>query len=76
MPNMGLLGITMQDDQFFEAATEGTDVSINFDTRVLDVGGMEFQFELSQMEELHHHGDISSAFRSFGYKLFEVLWNG
>lgn len=76
MPNLGLLGITMQDEKFFEAATEGSDTSIDFDKRAVNVGGKEFRFQLSQMEKaLHDHGGVSSAFRYFGNKIFEVMTN-
>lgn len=74
MPNLGLMGITMQDEQFFEAATEGVDITIDFQKRALKAGGKEFQFQLSQMEKrLYDHGGISSAFRHFGKHLFEVM---
>ncbi|KAJ5453461.1 aconitase family protein [Penicillium daleae] len=74
MPNLGLLGITMQDEQFFEAATEGVDITIDFQKRALKAGGKEFQFQLSQMEKrLYDHGGISSAFRHFGKHLFEAM---
>lgn len=74
MPNLGLLGISMHDERFFEAATEGSDISIDFDEQALDVSGKQFQFELSQMEkELHDHGGISSAFQYFGRNLFHIM---
>jgi 3-isopropylmalate dehydratase small subunit len=74
MPNLGLLGITMAGEQFFETATEGADVSIDVDKHTLEVSGEKFEFQLSQMEnELHDNGGISSAFRRFGNKLSEVM---
>lgn len=74
MPNLGLLGITMKDESFFEAAQDGVAISIDFKSKTLDVDGRQFQFQLSQMErELFNHGGITSAFRNFGAKLFKVM---
>ncbi|KAJ5102439.1 aconitase family protein [Penicillium alfredii] len=74
MPNLGLLGITMKDESFFEVAQDGVAISIDFKSKTLDVGGKQFEFQLSQMErELFNHGGIASAFRNFGTKLFEVM---
>lgn len=74
MPNLGLLGITMQDEEFFQAATEGKEASIDFETGSVYLDGREFHFDLSQMEkELFEHGGISSAFQNFGNRLFEVM---
>ncbi|KAJ5184042.1 hypothetical protein N7492_001658 [Penicillium capsulatum] len=74
MPNLGLLGITMADDAFFEAVGDGDDISIDFDARKIESNGQKFNFELSQMEkELFDHGGITSAFRHFGNRLFEVM---
>lgn len=74
MPNLGLLGIPMHDEEFFEAATGGTYISIYLEKKSVDVGGKQFGFELSQMEkELHDHGGISSAFHVFGKSLFQAM---
>jgi 3-isopropylmalate dehydratase small subunit len=74
MPNLGLLGITITDDAFYDAAQDGFNVAINFSAKVVDVNGRKFGFELSQMErELFKHGGISSAFSKFGKQLFEVM---
>ncbi|KAJ5584783.1 aconitase family protein [Penicillium hispanicum] len=74
MPNLGLLGITLQDEAFYEAVTDGTDISIDFNTDTIHLDGREFHFELSQMEkELFDHGGITSAFHHFGNRLFEAM---
>lgn len=74
MPNLGLLGITMQNDTFFKAAQDGKEVSINFNNRTIHIAEKSFQFQLSQMEkELFDYGGITSAFRHFGNKLFEAM---
>ncbi|KAL2002036.1 hypothetical protein VTN02DRAFT_760 [Thermoascus thermophilus] len=72
--NLGLLGIIVTDDEFYEAAQDGLDISIDLGARRITVGGKEFEFQLSQMEkELIANGGIASAFNKFGKKLFEVM---
>lgn len=74
MPNLGLLGITISDEAFYDSATDGTDVSINLSTNEIVLGQRRITFELSQMEkELFDHGGISSAFSKFGKNLFEAM---
>ncbi|KAJ5128157.1 hypothetical protein N7448_008936 [Penicillium atrosanguineum] len=74
MPNLGMLGITMQNDAFYEAAQDGTEVSIDIHNRIIYLGKRDFQFQLSQMEqELFDRGGVASAFRHFGNKLFEAM---
>ena len=64
----------MHDEEFFEAATEGTYISIDFVKKSLDVGDKQFRFELSQTEkELHDHGGISSPFHVFEMSLFRAM---
>ncbi|KAL1866138.1 hypothetical protein Plec18167_009137 [Paecilomyces lecythidis] len=74
MPNLGLLGITIADERFYEAAADGARILIDFRANILDVEGRHFGFELSRMEkELFHHGGIASAFQKFGNSLFERM---
>lgn len=74
MPNLGLLGITIFDEAFYDSATNGTDISINLGTNEIVLGERRISFELSQMEkELFDHGGISSAFSKFGKNLFEAM---
>lgn len=74
MPNLGLLGITVSDEAFYDAATDGVDISINLSTNEIVLGERRISFELSQMEkELFDHGGISSAFTKFGKSLFEAM---
>ncbi|PKY06246.1 aconitase family protein [Aspergillus campestris IBT 28561] len=74
MPNLGLLGIVLQDESFYDVALDGRDISIDFVTNVFSVGGRNFAFRLSRMEKaLFEHGGVASAFRRFGKRLFEVM---
>jgi 3-isopropylmalate dehydratase small subunit len=74
MPNLGLLGITMVEEYFYESAKDGEDISIDFNARSIYVDGQKFYFQLSQMEkELFEYGGIASAFQKFGNTLFDVM---
>ncbi|PLB35820.1 uncharacterized protein BDW47DRAFT_127861 [Aspergillus candidus] len=71
---LGLLGIVLQDESLYDAALDDRDISIDFATNVVSVGGRDFAFRLSRMEKaLFEHGGIASAFRKFGKRLFEVM---
>jgi 3-isopropylmalate dehydratase small subunit len=74
MPNLGLLGITVSDESFYEAAVDGARISIDLHARVIEISGKKLGFQLSQMEhELFENGGIASAFNKFGNKLFEAM---
>ena len=74
MPNLGLLGIVLPDESFYDAALDGRAISIDFATNVVSVGGRAFAFQLSPMEKaLVETGGVASAFRRFGKRLFEVM---
>ncbi|GLA28555.1 hypothetical protein CBS147343_9208 [Aspergillus niger] len=74
MPSLGLLGITLTDEEFYDAAQDGNEISIDFKTKVINVDGKQYAFQLSQMErELFQHGGIASAFQKFGNRLFEQM---
>lgn len=74
MPSLGLLGITMEDEYFFQLATDGMSVAIDLNSRIIEVAGKTFGFKLSQMEsEIFQFGGIASAFGLFGSKLLEAI---
>ena len=74
MPSLGLLGIVLPDESFYDAALDGRDISIDFAANVVSVGGRNFAFRLSRMERaLFEHGGVASAFRRFGKRLFETM---
>jgi Fe-S-cluster formation regulator IscX/YfhJ len=74
MPSLGLLGITIEDESFFQLADDGVTISIDLDSRIIDVDGKTFRFKLSQMQsEIFQFGGIASAFGVFGNKLLEAI---
>ena len=75
-PNLGLLGVVIRDEGFYEAARDGVVVEVDVEGRKVRVGDerREWGFELSQMErELIAVGGMDRAFEKFGKRLFEVM---
>lgn len=76
-PSLGLLGITIADEAFYDAARDGEAIEVDLDQNVAIVGGREFPFELSQMEKsLTSLGGVAPAFNKFGKKIFDALTSG
>ncbi|KAJ5200863.1 Aconitase/3-isopropylmalate dehydratase large subunit alpha/beta/alpha [Penicillium cf. griseofulvum] len=74
MPSLGLLGITMEDESFFQVANDGMSTTVDLDSRIIEVDGKTFGFKLSQMEsEIFQFGGIASANGLFGKKLLEAI---
>lgn len=73
-PNIGLLGIVINDDEFHSLATDGAEIVINLDGRYVTIGGKQFKFVLDDMElALIKNGGMGTAFKRFGEKVFEKL---
>ncbi|KAL6822808.1 aconitase iron-sulfur domain-containing protein [Trichoderma sp. SZMC 28015] len=73
-PSLGLLGFTMDDPAFFEAAVDSAEISIDLENNRVNIGEAEFSFQLSDMErELVEAGGITPAFKKFGKQLFDMI---
>jgi 3-isopropylmalate dehydratase small subunit len=73
-PNMGLLGIVMEDEAFYEVTNDGIEIEIRVDERVMIVNGKQFRFTLSDLEvRLWKQGGISPAFAKWGKKILEQV---
>ena len=73
-PNLGLLGITISDDAFYETAQVGADIAIDLAASEVVCGGQHFPFVLSDMEKrLIAAGGLTEAFKSFGKSVFDKL---
>jgi 3-isopropylmalate dehydratase small subunit len=73
-PNIGLLGITIADDDFYRLATRGADISIDLTSSQVYCGGKAFAFQLSAMEKsLIAAGGLTEAFKKFGTHVFDAL---
>lgn len=76
-PSLGLLGITITDDAFYELARDGEKVSVDVQGKVVTVGGRTFEFVLSEIEErMTTNGGIEHAFRVHGKGIWEELTGG
>lgn len=75
-PNVGLLGITITDERFFQLAEQGREVAVDVEESWVWCAGERFVFKLSDMEKaLIAAGGLTQAFRRFGKGLFEVMCN-
>ncbi|KAK4940303.1 hypothetical protein LTR10_019519 [Elasticomyces elasticus] len=73
-PSLGLLGMTVSDDAFFEAAIDGEDITIDIPSRSVRVGGKTFPFNLSEMEyNLTINNGMAESFRRFGKGIWETF---
>jgi homoaconitate hydratase len=71
--NFSLLGIPLQDDRFYELATENAEITINMKGRTIEVGGETFRFNMSLFEErLLAGGGIMPLYKKYGNRLFRV----
>ena len=71
---LGLLGITLSDDDFYANIQDGAHISVDVNKSVITVDEKKFPFELSQMERaLIEVGGITPAFLKFGKHLFDHL---
>ncbi|KIW88776.1 uncharacterized protein Z519_10823 [Cladophialophora bantiana CBS 173.52] len=71
-PSLGLLGVTMTDEAFYEAAREGEEITLDIPARTITVGGTKtFPFTLSEMEyNLTINNGVAESYRRFG----KVIW--
>lgn len=76
-PSIGLVGITIQDEAFYDAAQDGTEIDVDLENNVAKVGGKEFPFEFSQIEKsLTGLGGVAPAFNKFGKHILDALTSG
>ncbi|KAK5219258.1 hypothetical protein LTR72_008440 [Exophiala xenobiotica] len=70
-PSLGLLGMTVSDNAFFEVAKEGEDITIDIPSRTVTVEGQTFPFNLSEMEyNLTVNDGMAKSFRRYG----KAIW--
>lgn len=73
-PSLGLLGIVMEDEEFYAAAQEGEEIKIDVEKREVEVGGKTFSFRLSNIEyKLTVNNGIAKTYGRFGKKIWERL---
>jgi hypothetical protein len=70
---MALLGITLDDDEFFTLAQEGVEVEVDVKDRKIICCNKEFKFGLSLMEEkLIAAGGVTEMYQKYGSRLFRA----
>lgn len=68
------MGIVLDDDEFHSLASDGVEITVDLDARVVQAGGKSWEFKLDDLElGLIDNGGIASAFSRFGKGLFEKL---
>ena len=73
-PSLGLLGIVMDDEEFYEAAQEGEDITIDVGKSTIEVAGKSFPFRLSNMEyKLTVNNGIAKTYGRFGKTIWQRL---
>ena len=73
-PSLGLLGIVMEDEEFYAAAQEGEDISIDVGSRRIEVAGRSWPFRLSNMEyKLTVNNGIAKTYGRFGKAIWQRL---
>ena len=72
--NLGLLGIVMNDEEFYTLAQDGAEIELHVDSKIIKVGGREFAFELAQLEErMWKQGGMGKAFARLGKGMLESM---
>ncbi|CAG8534300.1 6672_t:CDS:2 [Cetraspora pellucida] len=72
-PNMALLGVTVNDEEFYTLAQEGAEVEINVKDRFVTCCGKTFKFGLSEMEEkIIASGGVTEMYKQYGNRLFRA----
>lgn len=73
-PNVGLLGIVIDDDAFYSQVTDGAAVEIDMNLCRLCVNGSVYPFRLDDLEyAMIERGGLAAAFAQFGKNMFGKL---
>ena len=77
-PSLGLLGITMEDDDFFDTATEAEEIEINIPGRRIHVGkgdgAKQFEFKMAEMEyRLTANQGIAEAYKRYKDQIWREM---
>lgn len=74
MATLGLLGIALQDADFFEKAKHQGSIRISISERRIDLDNDSFEFKLDAMEvRLLQEGGLVTSWKKHGTKVFAKL---
>jgi homoaconitate hydratase len=72
--NNGLLGIRLENPEFYTLAQEGAEISVDMERKVITCQGRKFEFELDPIEEaLLCAGGLLNVYEKYGSSLFRKL---
>ncbi|RAH70345.1 aconitase family protein [Aspergillus aculeatinus CBS 121060] len=75
-PTIGLLGLTITDDDFYAAAQTGVAIEIDLPRRQVTVSDRSYPFVLDEMElALIQRQGLAAAYKMFGKTVFQSLCN-
>ena len=73
-PTIALLGVLINDDEFYKLAETGVEIQINVPRRCVSVAEREFSFTLDEMElSLIRSQGLAQAFLKYGNEVFAAL---
>ncbi|KAI9933285.1 hypothetical protein MW887_007758 [Aspergillus wentii] len=73
-PTLGLLGITMRDPSFYEAASDGADIKIDVHKREICIGQQKWRFDLDGLEiKMLQNKGLAEAYKRFGKNVYDSL---
>lgn len=76
-PTLGLLGITIQGQSFYQAAIDGTEITINVDEREIIIGEQKWAFQLDNLEiKMLQNRGLAEAYKKFGKNVLDSLCEG
>ncbi|CAM1505960.1 Fc.00g115970.m01.CDS01 [Cosmosporella sp. VM-42] len=76
-PNLGLLGIVIEDNTLHEAAQDGIPIEVDLNVRQVRIGSQSWDFKLDDMElALVENDGMTESYRKFGREVFEKLTPG
>lgn len=73
-PSLSLLGFTVDEDAFFEAAQDREDIIIDVPDRKVTVAGQDFHLKLSDTEyNLTVNNRVAESYKKFGSGIWETF---
>ena len=73
-PSLGLLGIELNDDHFYQVATDGVEIEIDIPKRLIKVSQESFNFQMAEMEyRLTMNKGLQASYKKFGRDIWRRL---
>ncbi|CEM31066.1 unnamed protein product [Vitrella brassicaformis CCMP3155] len=74
--SLDLLGINIDDDEFYTLACENAAITVDVPNRTVTVQGKSFRFDFPEIqEEIYRQGGVVSMYKKYGKLLFKELTN-